>query len=71
MICLSFMIPFAGNKMQKLFLVSSGTGIVASAVKCGPRVTLQVLMWPTEQSEFETPGVNAGVGLLISWLNFT
>jgi len=24
---------------------------------CGPRVALQVLMWPSEQFEFETPGL--------------
>jgi len=53
------MIPFAGNKMQKLFLVRF---IVASASQCGPRVTLYVLIWPTEQPKFENPDLN---------LNFT
>jgi len=42
--------------MQKLFLVSSHTAVVASALLCRPQVTGKVLMWPTEQGELETPG---------------
>jgi len=45
--------------MQKVFLVRF---IVASASQCGPRVTLYVLIWPTEQPKFENPDLN---------LNFT
>jgi len=34
------MIPLAGNKDVKLFLVSSGTAVVGSSLQCGPQVTL-------------------------------
>jgi len=40
--------------------LSSCTAIAASASYCGPRVTFSVLMWPTEQFEFETPGLGGG-----------
>jgi len=49
------MIPFAGNKDAKALSSNSRTAVVASALKCGPQATLQILMWPTEQVEFENP----------------
>jgi len=45
------------RKKRCCFLVSSHTAVVASALSSGPQVTSYVLMWPTEQVEFETPGL--------------
>ena len=36
---------------------------------CGPRVDLQVFIWPSEQFEFETPGLDEYLKSAISSAN--